>query len=153
MPNKDAVDLWGAFIAAHQVVSEKLEAGLEREHGLSLASFEVLAHLASAPGSRMRMQDLAEKILLSKSGLTRLCDRMEGAGLIQRASCPSDRRGTYAVLTDTGANAHRSAAPAFTAAVNDRFGRHLGAAERRVLRDALRRLAEANGGGSCDRAV
>lgn len=144
MSSEDVIDLWAALMGAHQAVSGKLAGVLEDEHDLSLAGYEVIARLANAPDERLRMQDLAAQILISKSGLTRLCDRLEHAGLIARAACPSDRRGTFAVLTPEGKRRYRRAAPAFSEAVQERFAAHLSAAERKVLRAALRRLAHSS---------
>jgi DNA-binding MarR family transcriptional regulator len=79
-------------------MSSELEAG----HGLTINDYEALVHLSRAEGGRMRRVDLADRLLLTASGVTRLLDGLEQAGLVERASCASDRRVTYAVLTDTG---------------------------------------------------
>src|SRR5438045_7775862 len=93
---------WIALIEAHAAAVESVEADLVRDAGLPLSWHEVLARLARSEGGAMRMQELARSVLLSKSGLTRLADRMETAGLIERSACESDRRGTNAVITDKG---------------------------------------------------
>jgi MarR family 2-MHQ and catechol resistance regulon transcriptional repressor len=92
----------GLFVEAHAGLSLTLERRLERESGLSVQWFEVLIRLARTPGHRLRMSDLAAQTTLSASGLTRAVDRLEAAGLVERQACPSDRRSTYAVLTDEG---------------------------------------------------
>ncbi len=93
---------WRTFLRAHATVTRQLEAELIAEHELPLPSYDVLVQLSEAPERRLRMTELATRVLLSRSGLTRLADRLERDGLIRRAACPSDARGTLAVLTDAG---------------------------------------------------
>ena len=93
---------WRAFLRAHATVTRRLEAELVAEHELPLPSYDVLVQLSEAPERRLRMTELADRVLLSRSGLTRLADRLERDGLISRQACPSDARGTLAVLTDAG---------------------------------------------------
>lgn len=105
------LDAWRSFLRAHSKVTRLLDAELTAECDLPLGSYEVLLHLNEAPDRRLRMTDLADRVLLSRSGLTRLVDRLERDGLLRRESCPSDLRGTNAVLTDAGLERLRSAAP------------------------------------------
>ena len=112
---------WRGLLRAHGYLSKALDADLEAAHGLPLTSYEVLLHLADAEASRMRMHDLAERVLLSRSGLTRMIDRMEGEGLIRRETCPSDARGSFAVLTDEGRAKLDVARATHLASVRDRF--------------------------------
>ncbi len=100
---------WRTFLRAHATVTRRLEAELVSEHELPLASYDVLVQLSEAPDRRLRMTELADRVLLSRSGLTRLADRLERDGLITRAACPSDARGTLAVLTDAGLDKLRTA--------------------------------------------
>jgi DNA-binding MarR family transcriptional regulator len=93
---------WRTFLRAHATVVRQLEAELVAEHDLPLASYDVLVQLSEAPGRALRMTELADRVLLSRSGLTRLADRLERDGLLERQACPSDARGTLAVLTDAG---------------------------------------------------
>jgi DNA-binding MarR family transcriptional regulator len=102
---------WRTFLRAHAQVTRKLEAELVAEHGLPLPSYDVLLQLAEAPERALRMTELADRVLLSRSGLTRLVDRLEREGLVRREDCPTDARGTLAVLTDTGLDRLRQAAP------------------------------------------
>jgi len=90
------------MLRVHSALTKALDADLEAAHGLALSSYEVLIYLEDAPGRRLRMHDLAESVLLSRSGLTRLVDRMERDGLIARESCPEDARGSFAKLTPEG---------------------------------------------------
>ncbi|HZG93485.1 MAG TPA: MarR family transcriptional regulator [Mycobacteriales bacterium] len=101
---------WRSFLRAHARVTRALEAELVAEHNLSLAEYDVLVNLTQAPDRRLRMTDLAARVLISRSGLTRLVDRMERAGMVERVSCPSDARGTFAALTDAGYQRLRSTA-------------------------------------------
>jgi len=124
-------------------VSDRLEA----EAGIPLAWYEVLAALADAPEGALRMQDLGQSMWLSKSGLTRLCDRLDEAGYLSRQSCPTDRRGTFAVITDAGRAKVRDARPVFARASEDLFLQHLSARERDALHSAMNKIIGANGAG------
>lgn len=136
---------WRAFLHAHAAVTDRLAAELESAHGLSLAHYDVLIQLANAPRRRLRMRGLAEAVLLSRSGLTRLIDRMELEGLVQREPCLGDARGVETVLTDAGLAVLIRAAPTHLAGV----GRHVTAlltqAELQLLATVMARLATAAG--------
>ena len=103
--------VWRAFLRAHSQISRKLEAELVAEHDLPLGSYDVLLQLAESEGRRLRMTELADRVLLSRSGLTRLVDRLERDGLVERVACANDARGTHAVLTEAGLGRLRGAAP------------------------------------------
>jgi len=102
---------WRSFLRAHATVIRRLEHELLAEHELPLASYDVLVQLSEAPDRSLRMTELADRVLLSRSGLTRLADRLARDGLIARQACPSDARGTLAVLTDAGLERLRRAWP------------------------------------------
>lgn len=93
---------WRGMLRVHTTLVKALDCELETTHGVGVTSYEVLMYLADAPDGRMRMHDLAASVLLSRSGLTRLVDRLERDGLIARESCKSDARGAFAVLTPAG---------------------------------------------------
>ncbi|MDX6690762.1 MAG: hypothetical protein QOG15_2219 [Solirubrobacteraceae bacterium] len=93
---------WRGLLRVHAAMSKALDAELEAAHGLQLSSYEVLMYLADAEDERMRMCDLASSILLSRSGLTRLVDRLAREGLIERVACHDDARGAFAKLTPGG---------------------------------------------------
>jgi DNA-binding MarR family transcriptional regulator len=112
---------WRGLLRVHASLVRALDAELEAQHGLPISSYEVLIHLGDAPEGKMRMRDLADAALLSRSGLTRLVDRLERDGLICRASCPSDARGAFAVITDDGRELLRRARPAHRGDVRRRF--------------------------------
>jgi DNA-binding MarR family transcriptional regulator len=110
---------WTTLVSAHASVVEAVEERLMAEAGLPLPWHEVLVRVSRAGEDLMRMQELARSVLLSKSGLTRLADRMEQAGLIERRACPSDRRGIFIGITDQGREALDRAGPVFLAAVRE----------------------------------
>jgi len=93
---------WRGLLRTYARLTKALDAELEAAHHLPLTSYEVLMHIADSEGERMRMHDLASSILFSRSGLTRLVDRLERDGLLCRRSCPSDARGAFACLTTKG---------------------------------------------------
>jgi len=93
---------WSGFLRAHGQIVSGLDEELRREHDLPLSSYDVLTQLESAPGAEMRMSELARAVVLSRSGLTRLVDRLERQGLLERRECPEDARGSNAALTELG---------------------------------------------------
>jgi DNA-binding MarR family transcriptional regulator len=97
-----AVDAFVRLLRGHSSVTRAMNAQLVADHGLTINDFEALLHLSRAEESRMRRVDLAEKLILTASGVTRLLDGLEEAGLVDRAACAGDRRVTYAVLTEDG---------------------------------------------------
>ena len=112
---------WRGLLRVHTTLVKALDAELVAEHGLAVTSYEVLMYLADSPGGQMRMHDLAASVLLSRSGLTRLVDRLERDGLIRRKACDSDARGAYAVLTDTGRRKLDAARHTHLAGVRNHF--------------------------------
>jgi len=116
---------WRGLLVTHSRVIAALDEELEREHGLPLGSYEVLLLLSDAPDHSLRMGALADGLLLSRSGLTRLVDRLASRGLVERHSCPDDRRGTYARLTPAGLELFERAQPTHLRGVRERFLGHL----------------------------
>jgi DNA-binding MarR family transcriptional regulator len=100
--NEEELAAWRGMLRAHAELTKELDAELAREHNLPLSSYEVLLYLADAPDGRMRMAELADSVLLSRSGLTRLVDRLEREGLLKRERCESDARGYFAEITPKG---------------------------------------------------
>ena len=115
---------WRGLLRTYARLTKALDAELEAAHGLPLTSYEVLMHVADAEGERMRMHDLASTILLSRSGLTRLVDRLERDGLLFRESCPSDARGAFACLTPKGRTTLDAARATHLAGVHAMFLDH-----------------------------
>jgi DNA-binding MarR family transcriptional regulator len=100
--DRDELDAWRGMLRAHAELTRELDAELTATHGLPLSSYEVLLFVGDAPEGRMRMSELADSVLLSRSGLTRLVDRLERAGLIERVQCNEDARGYFAQITPAG---------------------------------------------------
>lgn len=141
----DQTELWGSLMRGQALLADAVSDRLEAEAGIPLAWYEVLALLADEPEGALRMQDLSQSMWLSKSGLTRLCDRIEEAGYLSRAGCPTDRRGTFAVITDAGRAKVREARPIFSRASQDLFLQHLSQRERDALGSAMKKIIGANG--------
>lgn len=131
---------WRGFLRTHAGLVKELDADLEAQHQLPLTSYDVLTTLADQPQGRMRMRDLADAVVLSRSGLTRLVDRLQREGLLEREQCASDARGAYAVLTETGRARLREAQPLHRDGVRRRFLSRFSAEELRVLADFWERL-------------
>jgi DNA-binding MarR family transcriptional regulator len=142
-PDPAQLAAWRRLLEAHATVTELLERELVAERGLPLSRYDVLLNLAEAPGGRLRMQELSASVLLSKSGLSRLVDRMVEAGLVRRERCQDDRRGWFAVLTDQGRSTLRRAAPVHLRGIHEHFARHLDQAEVEALTAALSKVVAA----------
>ena len=115
---------WRGLLRVHSALVKALDAELLADHDLPLTSYEVLINLQAAPDHRRRMAELAEGVLLSRSGMTRLVDRLERDGLLERDACASDGRGTFAVLTPKGEDLLRRARRTHLDGVRERFLRH-----------------------------
>ena len=112
---------WRAFLRAHARVIRELERELQEEQQLALTDYDVLVQLSAADGRRLRMSVLADRLLLSRSGVTRLVDRLVADGLVERVTCESDRRGQWASLTDAGYARLRAASPTHLRGVATHF--------------------------------
>lgn len=117
----DQLAAWSGFLMGHAQIVRALDADLEREHGLPLSSYDVLIQLSLVPDRRLRMFELADAIVLSRSGLTRLVDRLERAGLVERERGEVDPRQMYARLTDRGLEVLAEATPTHIAGIKERF--------------------------------
>lgn len=120
----------------------RLEADLLAEQAFPLASYDVLVQLVEAPERRLRMTDLADRVLLSRSGLTRLVDRLEREGFVTREACEQDARGMYAVLTDAGYRRLRTAAPTHLRGIEEYAVGRLSADELALFGQFLARLED-----------
>jgi DNA-binding MarR family transcriptional regulator len=130
---------WKGVLRVHAALVKVLDAELEARHGFPLTSFEVLVSLRRAPGGKLRMAELAEHALLSRSGMTRLIDRLEREGMVCRSSCDRDGRGCYAVLTAGGSEAVDNARATYIAVVRAGFLSHFSHAEMGELAALLQR--------------
>jgi DNA-binding MarR family transcriptional regulator len=131
---------WRGMLRVHSALVKQLDAELSTAHKLPLSSYEVLLNLEAAPGRRRRMAELADSVLLSRSGMTRLVDRLEKDGLLRRDTCTDDGRGAYAVLTDKGAAALADARRTHLDGVRDKFLKQFDEAELRVLAEYWERV-------------
>jgi DNA-binding MarR family transcriptional regulator len=134
------IQVWVALLRAHASSTRRFNAQLVAEHGLTLNDYEVLLHLSHADGKRLRRVDLAERILLTPSGITRLLEGLERGGYVERASCASDARVTYAQLTDDGEAKLREAADAHVAGIREYFRDRFSRDELLALSGLLQRL-------------
>ena len=134
--------MWRDFLRAHGTIVRRLESELLAEQDLPLAFYDVLVQLAEVPDRRLRMTDLAGRVLLSRSGLSRLINRLERDGLVERAPCPGDARGTYAVLTDAGMTRLRAAAPTHLRGIARHMTGHFAADEIEQFGVLLRTLLD-----------
>ena len=124
---------WRGLLRIHSALVKALDAELLAAHSLPLTSYEVLINLQAAPGRRRRMAELADGVLLSRSGMTRLVDRLEREGLLERDPCTDDGRGTFAVLTDKGGALLDEARRTHLDGVRERFLQHFDEDELRLL--------------------
>src|SRR5947208_8219586 len=128
-PNTAELRAWSAFLNAQATLLRRLEAELVESEDMTLAEFDVLIQLGMAPDRRLRMTELSDRVRLSHSGVTRLVDRLTQAGLVKRARCDSDRRGTFATLTARGTPRLRHAEPIHLRVLRDHLGEPLPSAD------------------------
>lgn len=131
---------WRGLLRVHAALVKALDTELAAAHDLPLSSYEVLITLESAPGRKRRMAELADSVLLSRSGMTRLVDRLEREGLLVRDTCTDDGRGCFAVLTEKGAELLEHARPTHLDGVRERFLAHFSDDELRRFADAWERV-------------
>ena len=138
---------WRAYLDATRLLADALDRQLQRDAGLSLADYEILVRLSEAPDRRMRMSDLADATLYSRSRLSHAVARLEGEGWVARSSCPTDKRGTLAELTPAGFSKLKAAAPGHVTAVRQYLFDQLQPGQA----DDLHAFADAIRGHLCDR--
>lgn len=130
-------DAWRGILFANAKVLRAVERKLEEHSGISLAFLDVLNQLNDEPGGRLRMQDLQERSLFTHSGMTRLVDRIEAAGLVRRESVPGDRRGVSVVMTEEGKQLLHTAFARHTADLEQAFASRLSPAQHKAVAEAL----------------
>jgi DNA-binding MarR family transcriptional regulator len=145
----DALEAWRSYLQSHATILRLLDAELVSEHGITTRDYEVLLYLAQAPERKLPMSALAESTMLTRSGITRLVDGLVADGCIQRASCPSDARVSYAQLTDDGYEKLRRAGETHIASIRRLFLEQFSPEEIGILASLLSRLPGAAGGGQC----
>lgn len=137
---EDQLLAWRTFLRAHDHLLRGLDADLRESHDMTVSEYDVLVQLAGARGRRLRMRDLAQATLFSPSGLTRLCERLEGQGLLTRERSVDDLRGTDAVLTGAGLARLRAAHRTHQAGIQARFASRFSPAQLAQLQRALEQL-------------
>jgi DNA-binding MarR family transcriptional regulator len=138
---------WRSFLLAHARVSRRLDEELRAEHDVSFAEYDALLTIAQAPGRRIRMGLLAEEVLLSKSGVTRLVDRLVKDGFVERSACSTDARGAEAVLTDLGLSRLRAASRTHLRGISEHFLAVVETADLESLERAMSAVARQAGPG------
>ena len=133
-------EAWVHFLRAHSALTRQMDADLIASHGLTLSDYEVLLRLSQAPDQRLRRVDLAESVLLTQSGITRLLAGLERAGLVERASCATDGRVVYAQLTQAGEEKFRAAARTHLEGIRTLFADHFSESDLETLAALLGRL-------------
>jgi DNA-binding MarR family transcriptional regulator len=144
-----ALEAWRGFLQSHASIVRELDASLIAEHGMTTRDYEVLLYLAQDEERRLPMSALAERTMLTRSGITRLVDGLVGAGLVQRMSCPRDARVSYAQLTEAGYEKLRNAGCTHVRSIRRLFCERYSEAELEQLADLLGRLPGARREGSC----
>ena len=148
-PRDPRLGPWRAFVRAQAHVQRRLDEDLRAEHGLSLQEYVALLILAEAPERRLRMGRLADSLTLSKSGATRLIDRLVEDGFVARLSCPSDLRGAEAALTEDGLDRLRTAAPTHLRGIADYFLSAIETSDLEIVERTMRCVADR----ACDSAT
>lgn len=138
---------WRAFLLAHARIMRRLDEELRAEHDLSIGEYDALLTIARAPERRIRMRQLADEVVLSKSGVTRLIDRLVDDGLVERSACLADARGAEAVLTERGLTRLRAASQIHLRGINEHFLAILDSADLEVIERAMSSVAQRAGAG------
>ncbi|HEY8727527.1 MAG TPA: MarR family transcriptional regulator [Gaiellaceae bacterium] len=136
LPDRGGLDAWSSLLRAHATLLRRLEVDLAQATGLALADFDVLAQLANA-GGELRMTELADRALISRSGMTRRVARLVDEGLVRRANVDADRRGVVVALTDAGVARLTETAPVHLRGVSELFVAQLDEQELAALKSAL----------------
>ena len=144
-----ALEAWRSYLQSHASIVRALDSELAAEHGLTTRDYEVLLYLAQADGRHLPMSALAERTMLTRSGITRLVDGLVAQGLIERVACPNDARVSYAQLTDAGHAKLRLAGCSHVSSINRLFAQHFSAGELELLAELLGRLPGAHPDGAC----
>ena len=138
------LQMWRSFLEAHSTVVKHLERRMQEQHGLPLAWWDVLLQLADGPEGRLRMGELAESVLLTRSGITRLVDRMIAAGLVDREPCPGERRGYFAVITQNGKDTIEQVGPDHSKDAREVILGHISQEEAALLGQVVSRVLNAS---------
>jgi len=144
VPEGNEVQAWRAVLLTQDRVVRAIERDLERAGLIPLTWYDVLLELQAAPSGQLRMQDLAARVVLSRTRVSRLVSELEAAGLVRRRPDPADGRATLATITRSGEAAFRQAAPVYLAGIQEHFGKYLSASQQRAIARALQRVIGAH---------
>jgi DNA-binding MarR family transcriptional regulator len=144
-----ALEAWRSYLQSHASIVRVLDAELAADHGITSRDYEVMLYLAQESDQRLAMSALAERTMLTRSGITRLVDGLVEAGLVERVRCPSDARVSYARLTEAGYDKLREAGCSHVRSIHRVFLEHFTPEEVDQLAELLRRLPGAYPGGAC----
>jgi DNA-binding MarR family transcriptional regulator len=144
----DMLDTWKGFLFAHARVIRGLEGDMLEQHSLTLTWFDVMSRLRQAPQHRLRMHELEEASVFTRSGMTRLVDRIEAAGFVRRERTPKDRRGVYVAITPAGVDKIDEVWPDHVASIKRHFGRFMDPTEATALRQATQKIRNGEAGVS-----
>ena len=142
--NRDPVAAWQAVLRAQNRALRAIEQALHDQGLIPLSWYDVLLELNAAPGRQLRMQDLAARVVLSRTRVSRLVSELERVGYIERVPDPDDGRATLARITPEGRAARRNAAPVYLAGIEKHFSRHLTAAQQDAVAKGLQRVVDAH---------
>jgi DNA-binding MarR family transcriptional regulator len=143
------IEAWVRFLRAHAAITRELSSRLETQHGLTLSDYDVLVQLYYAPERALRRVDLARTVLLTASGITRLLDGLQRSGWVEKKSCASDARVSYAAMTAAGLAKFEEAQGSHLADIEELFGSKFATGERKVLAELLGRLPLAETSSAC----
>lgn len=141
---EDQLAVWRAFVNAHAGVIRRIEKDLAERHQVPLVWYDVLVALYQAPGKKLRMSELADKVVLTPSGLTRLVEKLEKQGLVRRERTEEDRRGAYTVLTREGKRAFLQAWPTYEQGIRKYFIEVLTEDECRTMGEGLTKIYQSS---------
>ncbi|MGI9658054.1 MAG: MarR family winged helix-turn-helix transcriptional regulator [Gaiellaceae bacterium] len=141
MASEQSLATWEKFLRAHSAITRRLDADLAAAHGISLSDYDVLLQLARAPDGQLRPTELAERVLLTRSGITRLLTRLEKRDLVDRCPCPNDGRVTFAAISEAGRAKLREARPTHLRGIRELFSDRVEGGEADQLAVVLERLA------------
>lgn len=131
---------WTGFLRAHAMLARRLDAELQARHDLTLNDYDVLVQLRDSEAGHLRMSDVASRVVLTRSGITRLVDGLQRDGLVARSNCPTDARSVYACITDVGRARLAEAAATHRSGIREAFGDHFSEAELALLTEQFERL-------------
>lgn len=144
------LNAWRLFLTLHSKIVEAVDEDIQEAGGLPLNHYDVLIELHEAPQKRLRLFELAQRVVLSRSSITRLVDTLERQSLLRRETDPADRRGSYAVITDAGEQALRASWPHYAAAIRQHFGQYLSHEAAEVIFQSFQQIYEAEQFGERD---